>query len=93
MNIYNNQKNTVIVNPRSWFKRHFILYTKEEGGCVKQFQILGTDPVEVADDKCTRVERSYFGHCNNKTTVCVETPPDAWGGGGGWLSKMKKLKL
>jgi hypothetical protein len=67
------------------------LFTKEEGGCAKQFHILCTDPLEGVDDDCTRVERSYFGHCNNKTAGCVDTPPEAWGGG--WFSKMKKLKL
>jgi hypothetical protein len=69
------------------------LYREEEGGCAKQFQILGTDPVEGVDDDSTRDERSYFGHCNNKTAGCVETPPEAWGWGVCWLSNMKKLKL
>ena len=70
----------MIVNQSSWFKTHFTLF-KKRGGCAKQFQILGTDPVEGVDDDCTRVEGSYFGHCNNKRVGSVETPPEAWGGG------------
>jgi hypothetical protein len=70
------------------------LFTKEEGGCAKQFQILCTEPLEGVDDYCTRVERSYFGHCNNKTAGCVDTPPGAWGRcGGGGVIKDEKLKL
>jgi len=61
---------------------HFTLFTKEERGCAKQFHILGTDPVEGVDDDCTRDERSYFGHCDNKTVGCVEKPPEAWVRGG-----------
>jgi len=84
-NVLKIQKNALIASESSWFKYILHCLQKRKRGFTKQFQILGTDPVERVDEYCTRVERSYFGHCSNKTAGCVET-----GGGGVGYQRGKK---